>query len=100
MIELLDGGRSVTCHEEVVFPCNPEPIREHGQAFAPGVHNMIDLPYPHLAGVLHNLGTRFANNLIYTYSGSVLITVNPGKVRRSFPVVMAALGYWLAGYSK
>ncbi|WCJ29303.1 myosin putative [Euphorbia peplus] len=45
---------------------------EHG-----GVDDMTKLTYLHEPGVLYNLHRRYALNDIYTYTGSILIAVNP-----------------------
>ncbi|CAL5425104.1 unnamed protein product [Camellia sinensis] len=42
-----------------------------------GVDDMTKLSYLHAPGVLQNLSTRYQLNEIYTYSGSILIAVNP-----------------------
>ncbi|KAG6505092.1 hypothetical protein ZIOFF_037440 [Zingiber officinale] len=42
-----------------------------------GVDDMTKLAYLHEPGVLHNLSTRYALNEIYTYTGNILIAVNP-----------------------
>ena len=42
-----------------------------------GVEDMVKLNYLHEPGVLHNLGYRYAMNEIYTYTGDILIAVNP-----------------------
>ena len=39
----------------------------------------IRLDYLHEPGILSNLSKRFSENHIYTYSGSILISVNPYK---------------------
>ncbi|CAB80037.1 myosin-like protein [Arabidopsis thaliana] len=44
-----------------------------------GVDDMTKLTYLHEAGVLYNLQRRYALNDIYTYTGSILIAVNPFK---------------------
>ncbi|CAI5520240.1 unnamed protein product [Closterium sp. Naga37s-1] len=41
------------------------------------VDDMTKLAHLHEPGVLHNLATRYQKNLIYTYTGSILIAVNP-----------------------
>ncbi|KAL0368537.1 UNVERIFIED_CONTAM: Myosin-14 [Sesamum calycinum] len=42
-----------------------------------GVDDMTKLAYLHEPGVLHNLRCRYDMNEIYTYTGSILIAVNP-----------------------
>ncbi|VAH61328.1 unnamed protein product [Triticum turgidum subsp. durum] len=42
-----------------------------------GVDDMTRLSYLHEPGVLQNLATRYELNEIYTYTGSILIAVNP-----------------------
>ncbi|CAI5970347.1 unnamed protein product, partial [Closterium sp. NIES-64] len=41
------------------------------------VDDMVKLAYLHEPGVLHNLMQRYHRNLIYTYTGSILIAANP-----------------------
>jgi myosin heavy subunit len=43
------------------------------------LQDMTDLVFLHEPGVLHNLKQRYSNNAIYTYTGSILIAVNPFK---------------------
>ncbi|KAH9602781.1 hypothetical protein KSS87_023068 [Heliosperma pusillum] len=42
-----------------------------------GVDDMTKLSYLHEPGVLQNLATRYSLNEIYTYTGNILIAVNP-----------------------
>ncbi|KAL7749084.1 Myosin type-2 heavy chain 1 [Sorochytrium milnesiophthora] len=42
-----------------------------------GVEDLTTLSYLHEPAVLHNIRTRFAQHNIYTYSGIVLIAMNP-----------------------
>ncbi|XP_010476915.1 PREDICTED: myosin-5 [Camelina sativa] len=44
-----------------------------------GVDDMTKLSYLHEPGVLQNLKTRYELNEIYTYTGNILIAVNPFK---------------------
>lgn len=44
---------------------------------AGGCEDMVKLSYLHEPGVLHNLAQRYAMHEIYTYTGSILIAVNP-----------------------
>ncbi|KAK6940706.1 Myosin head, motor domain [Dillenia turbinata] len=47
------------------------------QAPADGIADMTCLFYLHEPGVLQNLATRYELNKIYTYSGKILIAINP-----------------------
>ncbi|KAJ3695455.1 hypothetical protein LUZ60_000832 [Juncus effusus] len=47
------------------------------EAPAGGVDDMTKLSYLHEPGVLQNLATRYELNEIYTYTGNILIAVNP-----------------------
>ncbi|KAD3338354.1 hypothetical protein E3N88_33875 [Mikania micrantha] len=42
-----------------------------------GVDDMTKLSYLHEPGVLHNLSVRYQRDKIYTYTGNILIAVNP-----------------------
>ena len=46
---------------------------------AEGLDDMINLDVLHSASILHNLETRFNTDKIYTYVGSILLSVNPFK---------------------
>ncbi|WVY94150.1 hypothetical protein V8G54_033238 [Vigna mungo] len=47
------------------------------EAPAGGVDDMTKLSYLHEPGVLQNLKTRYELNEIYTYTGNILIAINP-----------------------
>ncbi|CAM8963239.1 unnamed protein product [Rhodiola kirilowii] len=67
---LCTSGKTVTVKSTSVYPKDTE---------APpcGVDDMTKLAYLHEPGVLQNLRSRYDMNEIYTYTGSILIAVNP-----------------------
>ncbi|KAG1361430.1 putative Myosin-8 [Cocos nucifera] len=64
------SGKTVTVKASGAYPKDPE---------APpcGVDDMTKLAYLHEPGVLQNLRSRYDINEIYTYTGGILIAVNP-----------------------
>ncbi|XP_024017231.1 myosin-17 [Morus notabilis] len=64
------NGKTVVANMAKVFPKDTE-------APPGGVDDMTKLSYLHEPGVLHNLATRYELNEIYTYTGNILIAVNP-----------------------
>lgn len=64
------SGKKVLTFPEKMFPRDPD--ADHG-----GVDDMTKLTYLNEPGVLYNLERRYALNDIYTYTGSILIAVNP-----------------------
>ncbi|KAM1743039.1 hypothetical protein ACFX12_012967 [Malus domestica] len=64
------SGKTVTAKASSVYPKDPE----FPQC---GVDDMTKLAYLHEPGVLQNLKSRYCVNEIYTYTGSILIAVNP-----------------------
>ncbi|KAM7521771.1 hypothetical protein LguiA_011673 [Lonicera macranthoides] len=67
---LCTSGKMVVVKSSNVYPKDAE---------APpcGVDDMTKLAYLHEPGVLHNLKSRYDINEIYTYTGNILIAVNP-----------------------
>ncbi|XP_068326692.1 myosin-15-like [Pyrus communis] len=65
------SGKKVLASPEKLFPRDADED-EHG-----GVDDMTKLTYLNEPGVLYNLQRRYALNDIYTYTGSILIAVNP-----------------------
>nr|DAD42073.1 TPA_asm: hypothetical protein HUJ06_000303 [Nelumbo nucifera] len=63
-------GKTVVANLSSIYPQDTE-------APPAGVDDMTKLAYLHEPGVLHNLASRFALNEIYTYTGNILIAVNP-----------------------
>jgi len=64
------NGKTVVASISSIYPKDTE-------APPAGVDDMTKLAYLHEPGVLHNLDCRFALNEIYTYTGNILIAVNP-----------------------
>ncbi|KAJ4711729.1 Myosin, partial [Melia azedarach] len=64
------SGKTIVADIAGIYPKDTE-------APAAGVDDMTKLAYLHEPGVLHNLACRFALNEIYTYTGNILIAVNP-----------------------
>ncbi|CAN4102059.1 unnamed protein product [Withania somnifera] len=64
------SGETVVVKSSNLYPKDAE-------APPSGVDDMTKLAYLHEPGVLHNLKTRYDINEIYTYTGNILIAVNP-----------------------
>ncbi|KAG8375766.1 hypothetical protein BUALT_Bualt10G0134400 [Buddleja alternifolia] len=64
------AGKKVLAVPEKLQPCDAE-------SDLGGVDDMTKLTYLNEPGVLDNLQRRYALNEIYTYTGSILIAVNP-----------------------
>ncbi|WMV31888.1 hypothetical protein MTR67_025273, partial [Solanum verrucosum] len=63
-------GKKVTVNLSNIYPKDED-------APAGGVDDMTKLSYLHEPGVLQNLASRYQLNEIYTYTGSILIAINP-----------------------
>ncbi|KAJ7973513.1 Myosin [Quillaja saponaria] len=63
-------GKTVVANLSKIYPKDME-------APAGGVDDMTKLSYLHEPGVLQNLKTRYELNEIYTYTGNILIAINP-----------------------
>ncbi|KAK4483677.1 hypothetical protein RD792_010878 [Penstemon davidsonii] len=64
------NGKKVVVNISKVFPKDTE-------ASPGGVDDMTKLSYLHEPGVLQNLAARYELNEIYTYTGNILIAINP-----------------------
>ncbi|KAL1550095.1 myosin-6-like [Salvia divinorum] len=67
---LCTSGNTVVVRSSNVYP-------KDADAPSCGVDDMTKLAYLHEPGVLQNLKSRYDINEIYTYTGSILIAVNP-----------------------
>ncbi|XP_037413535.1 myosin-17-like isoform X9 [Triticum dicoccoides] len=63
-------GNTITANVSDIHPKDTE-------APPDGVDDMTRLSYLHEPGVLDNLAVRYAKNIIYTYTGNILIAINP-----------------------
>ncbi|XP_056848469.1 myosin-9 [Raphanus sativus] len=63
-------GKKITAKLSKIYPKDVE-------APAGGVDDMTKLSYLHEPGVLQNLKIRYELNEIYTYTGNILIAINP-----------------------
>ncbi|XLR26509.1 myosin-11-like [Arachis ipaensis] len=64
------NGKKITAKLSKIYPKDME-------APAGGVDDMTKLSYLHEPGVLQNLKSRYELNEIYTYTGNILIAINP-----------------------
>ncbi|KAL9309691.1 putative myosin ATPase [Arabidopsis thaliana] len=64
------NGKKITAKLSKIYPKDME-------APAGGVDDMTKLSYLHEPGVLQNLKIRYELNEIYTYTGNILIAINP-----------------------
>ncbi len=70
-----DGERAVVLvsDSETSFPLKQIKPREHDRDLG----DMAEFNYLHDASILHNCRQRFINDCIYTYTGPILIAINP-----------------------
>ncbi|PON39406.1 Myosin [Parasponia andersonii] len=66
-----------TCNGKTVITTISKVFPKDTEAPPGGVDDMTKLSYLHEPGVLNNLATRYELNEIYTYTGNILIAVNP-----------------------
>ncbi|KAM3412160.1 hypothetical protein ACQJBY_003690 [Aegilops geniculata] len=64
------NGKTVTASISNIHPKDTEILPD-------GIDDMTRLSYLHEPGVLDNLAVRYAKNIIYTYTGNILIAINP-----------------------
>ncbi|XP_013604160.1 myosin-11-like [Brassica rapa] len=63
-------GKKITAKLSKIYPKDVE-------APAGGVDDLTKLSYLHEPGVLQNLKIRYELNEIYTYTGNIVIAINP-----------------------
>ncbi|XP_020554045.1 myosin-2 isoform X1 [Sesamum indicum] len=68
---LLSDGSVATVPTQALLPANPDILE--------GVDDLIQLSYLNEPSVLHNLHYRFAQDIVYSKAGPVLVAVNPCK---------------------
>ncbi|CAJ1968281.1 unnamed protein product [Sphenostylis stenocarpa] len=78
VLEVKEGEIKVRCTSGKTVVVKPSSVY-HKDTEAPpcGVDDMTKLAYLHEPGVLDNLRSRYDINEIYTYTGNILIAVNP-----------------------
>lgn len=78
VVEVNGGNIKVICTSgKTVVVKSSNVYAKDAEAPPCGVDDMTKLAYLHEPGVLHNLKSRYDINEIYTYTGSILIAVNP-----------------------
>ncbi|CAL9163951.1 unnamed protein product [Musa hybrid cultivar] len=78
VLEVNGDEVNICCTDEKVVTAKVMNVHpKDTEAPACGVDDMTKLSYLHEPGVLHNLRSRFMMNEIYTYTGNILIAVNP-----------------------
>ncbi|KAL2198446.1 P-loop containing nucleoside triphosphate hydrolase protein [Corynascus similis CBS 632.67] len=78
VVEELEGNRIlVQCDDGSQREVDSESVDKVNPAKFDKANDMAELTHLNEASVVHNLQTRYMSDLIYTYSGLFLVTVNP-----------------------
>ncbi|XP_063162991.1 unconventional myosin-VIIb isoform X2 [Candoia aspera] len=72
---------------------NISTVRPMDAASIQGVEDMIHLGEMNEAGMVHNLLIRYKENKIYTYTGSILVAINPYQVLPLYTMEQIQLYY-------
>ncbi|KAH0538192.1 hypothetical protein FGG08_005208 [Glutinoglossum americanum] len=75
--ETVDGQLLVQCDDGSQREVDPENVDKVNPAKFDKADDMAELTHLNEASVVHNLHMRYQADLIYTYSGLFLVTVNP-----------------------
>ncbi|KAK2748895.1 hypothetical protein FQN57_007178 [Myotisia sp. PD_48] len=75
--ETEDGLLIVQCDEGPEREVNPENVDKVNPPRFDKADDMAELTHLNEGSVIHNLQTRYKSDLIYTYSGLFLVTINP-----------------------
>ncbi|KAL8763736.1 MAG: hypothetical protein Q9184_000528 [Pyrenodesmia sp. 2 TL-2023] len=75
--EFRDGRLSVQCDDGSRREADPDSVDKVNPGKFDKSDDMAELTHLNEASVVHNLYTRYQADLIYTYSGLFLVTVNP-----------------------
>ncbi|WEW55954.1 class II myosin [Emydomyces testavorans] len=78
VLEVAEGGLLIVqCDDGSKREISAENVDKVNPAKFDKADDMAELTYLNEASVVHNLHTRYQSDLIYTYSGLFLVTVNP-----------------------
>jgi myosin heavy chain 9/10/11/14 len=75
--ELEDGQLLVQCDDGSQRASSPDAVDKVNPAKFDKADDMAELTHLNEASVVHNLHMRYQSDLIYTYSGLFLVTINP-----------------------
>ena len=77
---MAEGGEERVIGESALADAGLEALPlQNDDAGAEGVQDMARLNYLHEAALLYNLRTRHANDLPYTFTGDIVLAVNPDQ---------------------
>ncbi|CEJ60204.1 Putative Myosin heavy chain [Penicillium brasilianum] len=77
VLEELEGGRLLVQTDDGEREVDADQVDKVNPAKFDKADDMAELTHLNEASVVHNLHTRYQSDLIYTYSGLFLVTINP-----------------------